>query len=261
MSFTDVEVRILSGPLVLRRMAKHCGFLQVLRRRISHLRPPAAPYMVQKPGAPHRPLWRSVRRSLEGSVSVLGHDPSNNERIFKQRIGIVLQKTGVEPYLNVEETIKLFAGYYRHPQPIQQILEITGLEKLRSIRVQKLSGGQLRRLDVAVGLVGNPELLFLDEPTTGFDPSARRSAWEMISNLRTLGKTVFLTTHYMEEAEYLADRVAIMVNGKIVAEGTPHMQNGANYRSMKFDKFFTFGTSLPDGGPSASCPSCCIRAL
>ena len=183
------------------------------------------------------------RKRTEGSVSVLGHDPSNNERIFKQRIGIVLQKTGVEPYLNVEETIKLFAGYYRHPQPIQQILEITGLEKLRSIRVQKLSGGQLRRLDVAVGLVGNPELLFLDEPTTGFDPSARRSAWEMISNLRTLGKTVFLTTHYMEEAEYLADRVAIMVNGKIVAEGTPkELANHELETTIRFQLNSTDGT-------------------
>ena len=160
------------------------------------------------------------RKRTGGSVYVLGHDPENNERRFKQRIGIVLQKTGVEPYLNVEETIKLFAGYYQDPESVQKILEITGLEKLRLVRVQKLSGGQLRRLDVAIGLVGNPELLFLDEPTTGFDPAARRSAWEMISNLRTLGKTVFLTTHYMEEAEYLADRVAIMVNGTIVAEGT-----------------------------------------
>ena len=175
------------------------------------------------------------RKRTGGSVYVLGHDPENNERRFKQRIGIVLQKTGVEPYLNVEETIKLFAGYYQDPESVQKILEITGLEKLRLVRVQKLSGGQLRRLDVAIGLVGNPELLFLDEPTTGFDPAARRSAWEMISNLRTLGKTVFLTTHYMEEAEYLADRVAIMVNGTIVAEGTTKELAGqASETTIKF---------------------------
>ena len=175
------------------------------------------------------------RKRTGGSVYVLGHDPENNERRFKQRIGIVLQKTGVEPYLNVEETIKLFAGYYQDPESVQKILEITGLEKLRLVRVQKLSGGQLRRLDVAIGLVGNPELLFLDEPTTGFDPAARRSAWEMISNLRTLGKTVFLTTHYMEEAEYLADRVAIMVNGTIVAEGTTKDLAGqASETAIKF---------------------------
>ena len=188
-------------------------------------------------------ILEGLRKRSEGSVFVLGHDPANNERKFKQRIGIVLQRTGVEPYLNVEETIKLFAGYYDNPQPIQRILEITGLEKLRLIRVQKLSGGQQRRLDVAVGLVGNPELLFLDEPTTGFDPSARRGAWKTISNLRTLGKTVFLTTHYMEEAEYLADRVAIMVNGKIVAEGTPkELADQESETTIKFRLSSTNGT-------------------
>ena len=156
-----------------------------------------------------------------GDVSVLGYDPGRNDRALKRRIGIVLQSTSVEPYLSVEETINLFRGYYPHPLPLEQILEVIGLREQRRTRVKRLSGGQQRRLDVAIGLAGDPELLFLDEPTTGFDPSARRGAWEMIRNLQSLGKTILLTTHYMEEAEHLADRVAIIVDGEIVAEGTP----------------------------------------
>ncbi len=156
-----------------------------------------------------------------GDVAVLGHDPSRNDRKLKERIGIVLQTTSVDPYLTVEETINLFRAYYPHPLPLEEILSATGLTEQRGVRVRRMSGGQQRRLDVAIGLSGDPELLFLDEPTTGFDPAARRGAWEMVRNLQRLGKTVVLTTHYMDEAEYLADRVAIMVRGKIVAEGTP----------------------------------------
>ena len=162
------------------------------------------------------------RDRTAGDVSVLGYDPGRNDRALKQRIGIVLQTTGVEPYLSVEETIELHRGYYPHPLPLDEILDFIGLTEQRRTRVRRLSGGQQRRLDVAIGLAGDPELLFLDEPTTGFDPSARRGAWEMVRNLKSLGKTVVLTTHYMDEAEYLADRVAIIVNGKIVAEGTPN---------------------------------------
>ena len=156
-----------------------------------------------------------------GEALVLGHDPGRNDRSLKERIGIVLQSTGVQPYLSVEESINLFRGYYPHPMPLEEILRATGLTEQRRVRVSRLSGGQQRRLDVAIGLSGDPELLFLDEPTTGFDPSARRDAWEMVRNLKSLGKTVVLTTHYMDEAEYLADRVAIIVQGKIVAEGAP----------------------------------------
>ncbi len=156
-----------------------------------------------------------------GDALVLGHDPGRNDRSLKERIGIVLQSTGVQPYLSVEESINLFRGYYPHPMPLEEILRATGLTEQRKVRVMRLSGGQQRRLDVAIGLSGDPELLFLDEPTTGFDPSARRDAWEMVRNLKSLGKTVVLTTHYMDEAEYLADRVAIIVQGKIVAEGAP----------------------------------------
>ena len=166
-------------------------------------------------------ILEGYRRRSAGEVDVLGHDPARNERALKQRVGIVLQETGVEPYLTVEETVELFRGFYPSPRPLQEVLEVVGLVGQRAMRVRKLSGGQRRRLDVAVGLAGDPELLFLDEPTTGFDPSARRQAWEMVRSLRALGKTVLLTTHYMDEAEQLADRVAILVQGRIVAEGRP----------------------------------------
>ena len=156
-----------------------------------------------------------------GEVRVLGYDPERNPVALKQRLGIVLQRTGLEPYLTVAETIDMFRGYYPQPLPLDDVLTVVGLEEQRNQRVRRLSGGQQRRLDVAVGLAGDPTLLFLDEPTTGFDPSARRGAWAMIRNLRTLGKTVLLTTHYLDEAEALADRVAIMVRGAIVAEDTP----------------------------------------
>ena len=161
------------------------------------------------------------RDRTSGDVQVLGYDPARNERGLKERIGIVLQSTGVEPFLSVEESIDLFRGYYPHPLPLEEILDATGLREQRRFRVKRLSGGQQRRLDVAIGLAGDPELLFLDEPTTGFDPSARRGAWDMVKNLQALGKTVVLTTHYMDEAEFLADRVAIMAHGEIVAEGAP----------------------------------------
>jgi ABC-2 type transport system ATP-binding protein len=161
------------------------------------------------------------RERTSGEVTVLGHDPERNDRAFKDRIGIVLQDTGVERYLKVEEAIDLYRGYYPHPRPRDEIIELVGLEEKRGSLVRRLSSGQQRRLDVAIGLAGDPDLLFLDEPTTGFDPAARRNAWEMIKNLKTAGKTVFLTTHYMEEAQYLADRVAIIARGKIVAEGAP----------------------------------------
>ncbi len=161
------------------------------------------------------------RDRTDGEVSVLGYDPGRSQRDLKERIGIVLQSTGVEPYLKVEETIDLFRGYYPRPLPLDEILDVIGLREQRRTPVKRLSGGQQRRLDVAIGLAGDPELLFLDEPTTGFDPSARRGAWEMVRNLQSLGKTVVLTTHYMDEAEHLADRVAIMVHGRIVAQGAP----------------------------------------
>ncbi len=171
-------------------------------------------------------ILEGYRERTSGEVNVLGHDPARGERDFKQRIGIVLQSTGVEPYLTVEEVIELHRGYYPSPRPLDEIIEVVELTVKRKSRVGKLSGGQQRRLDVAVGLAGDPELLFLDEPTTGFDPSARHNAWAMVRNLQALGKTVFLTTHYMDEAQNLADRAAIIVGGRIVAEGPPATLGG-----------------------------------
>jgi ABC-2 type transport system ATP-binding protein len=166
-------------------------------------------------------IMEGYRKPDHGDVKILGRNPAAGERAFRERIGIVLQDTGMDPFLTVSETIERYRGYYPRPRPLDEVIELVGLQEKRDERVRRLSGGQQRRLDVAIGLAGDPDLLFLDEPTTGFDPSARRRAWEMIVNLRTLGKTVFLTTHYMEEAQQLADRVAIIVSGKLVAEGPP----------------------------------------
>lgn len=166
-------------------------------------------------------IMEGHRQRTSGDVSVLGFDPGKRERALKERIGIVLQETGVNRFLTVAEVIEQFRSYYPRPRPLDEIIEVVELTEKRDSLVRKLSGGQQRRLDVAVGLAGDPDLLFLDEPTTGFDPSARRNAWQMVKNLNDIGKTVFLTTHYMDEAQFLADRVAIIVGGKIVAEGTP----------------------------------------
>jgi len=156
-----------------------------------------------------------------GTVQVLGYDPGRQRQRLKSRIGIVLQSTGVDRYLTVAETVSMYAGFYPHPRPVDEVIQLVGLEEKRKARVMQLSGGQQRRLDVAIALAGNPDLLFLDEPTTGFDPSARHEAWEVIKNLAALGKTVLLTTHYMDEAQYLADQVAVISGGRIVAEGPP----------------------------------------
>ncbi len=156
-----------------------------------------------------------------GEVAVLGEDPEHAGRAWRERIGIVLQQSRMHPELTVRETIELFGGYYRNPREVDETIEKVGLTQKAEERVSRLSGGQQRRLDVGVALIGDPDLLFLDEPTTGFDPEARRRAWEVIGGLRDLGKTIFLTTHYMNEAQELADRVAVIAAGEIVARGTP----------------------------------------
>jgi ABC-2 type transport system ATP-binding protein len=166
-------------------------------------------------------ILEGYRARDSGDVTVLGYDPGRQRRPLKSRIGIVLQSTGVDLYLTVAETIAMYSSYYPHPRPVGEVIALVGLEAKRDARVVKLSGGQQRRLDVAIALAGDPELLFLDEPTTGFDPSARREAWDVVKNLATLGKTVLLTTHFMDEAQYLADRVAVIAMGRIVAEGPP----------------------------------------
>jgi ABC-2 type transport system ATP-binding protein len=166
-------------------------------------------------------IMEGYRHRDGGDLSVLGCDPGRERSRLKPQIGIVLQSTGVERYLTVAETVTMYAAFYPHPRPVDEVIEAVGLSDRRAERVIRLSGGQQRRLDVAIALAGDPELLFLDEPTTGFDPSARHEAWEVIKNLAGLGKTVLLTTHYMDEAQFLADRVAVVAAGRIVAEGPP----------------------------------------
>jgi ABC-2 type transport system ATP-binding protein len=156
-----------------------------------------------------------------GDVEVLGYDPADSVRAFRERIGVVLQQSQLWPTLTVAETHRMFAGYYERPRDIDEVIDLVGLQGKRDARVKTLSGGQKRRLDLGVALVGDPDLVFLDEPTTGFDPAARRAAWDMIRSLRSLGKTILLTTHYLDEAEQLADRVAVLREGLIVREGTP----------------------------------------
>jgi ABC-2 type transport system ATP-binding protein len=166
-------------------------------------------------------ILEGYRRRDAGEVSVLGHDPQSPGPDFRQRIGVVLQQSEVWANVTVRETHWMFAGYYEHPRDIDEVIELVGLSEKKDARVKTLSGGQKRRLDLGLALVGDPDLVFLDEPTTGFDPAARRAAWEMIRSLRLLGKTVLLTTHYLDEAEQLADRVAVMRDGMIVKIGTP----------------------------------------
>ena len=166
-------------------------------------------------------ILEGYRDRSSGDVEVLGIDPGEADREWRERIGIVLQQSKMHPELTVRETLQLFGGYYSEPRDVDETIELVGLTEKAETRVLRMSGGQQRRLDVGLALIGDPELLFLDEPTTGFDPSARRHAWEVIGSLRDLGKTVFLTTHYMEEAQALADRLAVIARGELVAEGSP----------------------------------------
>jgi ABC-2 type transport system ATP-binding protein len=166
-------------------------------------------------------ILEGYRERTAGDVTVLGLDPAHATSAWRARVGVVLQECRLPALLTVREAMEMYAGYYPAPRPVDETIDLVGLTEHADRRGGKLSGGQQRRLDVALALIGDPELLFLDEPTTGFDPAARRGAWDMIANLRRLGKTVFLTTHYMDEAQYLADRVAIINAGRIVAEGSP----------------------------------------
>jgi ABC-2 type transport system ATP-binding protein len=166
-------------------------------------------------------ILEGYRKRDSGSVDVLGFDPARAEQAYRERIGVVLQQSQLFANLTVAETHRMFAGYYRKPRDVDEVVDLVGLAEKRNARVKTLSGGQKRRLDLGVALVGDPDLVFLDEPTTGFDPAARRAAWEMIRSLRSLGKTILLTTHYLDEAEQLADRVAVLREGRIIREGTP----------------------------------------
>jgi ABC-2 type transport system ATP-binding protein len=192
-----------------------------------------------------------------GAVEVLGLDPQGGGRDLRERIGIVLQSSGHFRELTVGEVVELFGGYYPHPRAPAEVIGLVGLGEKAGARIKTLSGGQQRRLDLALGLVGDPDLLFLDEPTTGFDPSARRRSWELIESLRELGKTILLTTHYMDEAQNLADRVAIIVAGRIVAAGTPDSLGGRDEGEAVIAFRLPAGTAvadLPPGLPGRPAP-------
>ena len=181
-----------------------------------------------------------------GSVSVLGIDPASGGRAFRARVGIVLQSSGIDQFLTVREVLQLYAGYYPRSRDIDETLAVVGLGEKAGSRVRTLSGGQQRRVDLALGLVGDPELIFLDEPTTGFDPGARRGAWEVVSGLRQLGKTILLTTHYMDEAQHLADRVAVMAKGELVALGPPDQLGGRDTGRARIRFMVPDGLSATD---------------
>ena len=198
-------------------------------------------------------VLEGFRAPVAGELSVLGADPRTAPRAWRERVGIVLQDSAPELNLTVRECLRLYAGYYRAPRDVEDTIALVGLEERADHEATKLSGGQRRRLDVALALIGDPELIFLDEPTTGFDPAARRQAWEVVGGLRALGKTIVLTTHYMEEAERLADRIVVMARGEIVADGTPATLGGRD-RAAAIVSF-----TLPPGA-GAPPPACEVDA-
>jgi ABC-2 type transport system ATP-binding protein len=202
-------------------------------------------------------ILEGYRHRNAGEVAVLGSDPGQAGRDWRARIGVVLQESEPEAELTVQECLSLYAGYYPAPRPVAETLNLVGLTDHRNARCGRMSGGQRRRLDVALALVGDPELIFLDEPTTGFDPAARTSAWDVIAGLRDLGKTIFLTTHYMEEAERLADRIAVLAAGKIVAEGTPATLGGRDTEASVIS--FTLPPGVPADGLPPALAACVTR--
>jgi ABC-2 type transport system ATP-binding protein len=198
-------------------------------------------------------VLEGFRTPSEGEVFVLGADPATAGRSWRDRIGIVLQESHPEFALTVRECLSLYAGYYAAPRPVGETLALVGLEDRADERADRLSGGQRRRLDVALALVGDPELIFLDEPTTGFDPAARRQAWDVVDGLRALGRTIVLTTHYMEEAERLADRIVVMTRGAVVADGAPATLGG-RHRAAALVRFTLPPGVGPDGLPAGARP-------
>jgi len=191
-------------------------------------------------------ILEGFRKRTDGEISVLGQDPATAGGSWRDRVGVVLQESEPEPGLSVRECLALYAGFYRAPRSIKETMSLVGLADQADTLTTRLSGGQRRRLDFALALIGDPELIFLDEPTTGFDPSARRAAWEVIAGLRALGKTIFLTTHYMEEAEYLADRIAVLSAGRIVAEGTPLTLGGRDHMNSTISFTLPARTTVRD---------------
>jgi ABC-2 type transport system ATP-binding protein len=193
-------------------------------------------------------ILEGFQQRTAGQVCVLGHDPATAGGAWRDRMGVVLQESQPEPGLSVRECLAMYAGFYRAPRDIDETIALVGLTEKAGALGTRLSGGQRRRLDFALALIGDPELIFLDEPTTGFDPSARRAAWQVVAGLRQLGKTIFLTTHYMDEAEYLADRITVLSSGHIVAEGTPQTLGGRDHMTTAIS--FT----LPDHAHARDLP-------
>ena len=201
-------------------------------------------------------ILEGYRRRTDGTITVLGEDPARAGGDWRARIGVVLQESQPEPELSVRECLALYAGYYPAPRPVDETLELVGLVEKRAALCGRLSGGQRRRLDVALALIGDPELVFLDEPTTGFDPAARRAAWEVIAGLRSLGKTIVLTTHYMEEAQELADRIIVIAAGRVVAEGAPASLGGRDAAASLIRFTLPAGMVVSDLPPAmAACVS------
>jgi ABC-2 type transport system ATP-binding protein len=194
-------------------------------------------------------ILEGFQRRTAGQVSVLGQDPATAGGAWRDRVGVVLQESEPEPGLSVRECLAMYAGFYHAPRHVDETIALVGLTAAAGTPGSSLSGGQRRRLDFALALIGDPELIFLDEPTTGFDPSARRAAWEVVAGLRQLGKTVFLTTHYMDEAEYLADRIAVLSAGHVVAEGTPQTLGGRDRMTT------TISFTLPGHVPAGELPA------
>jgi ABC-2 type transport system ATP-binding protein len=191
-------------------------------------------------------ILEGFRTRSAGQVRVLGMDPETAGRDFRERIGIVLQSSGLDRNLTVRELVYFYGSFYPAPRNVDETVKLVGLEEKRDTRVKALSGGQQRRLDLALGIVGDPDLIFLDEPTTGFDPSARRHSWELVDNLRSLGKSILLTTHYMDEAQNLADRVVVLAGGSIVAEGSPDSLGGRDLAEAVISFRLPAGVSLAD---------------
>jgi ABC-2 type transport system ATP-binding protein len=189
-------------------------------------------------------ILEGYRRRDAGSATVLGVDPASGGRALRARVGIMLQECAMPRMLSVGELLDLYAGYYPRPRPAGEVLELVGLTEKVEARIRTLSGGQQRRLDLALALIGDPELIFLDEPTTGFDPSARRDAWEIVRSIRTLGRTVLLTTHYMDEAQNLADRICVIAGGEVVAEGTPETLGGRQTAAARIRFMLPAGLDL-----------------
>jgi ABC-2 type transport system ATP-binding protein len=214
----------MSGAIVVRDLRKRYGPVEALRGIDFEVARGEVFGLLGPNGAGKTTaveILEGYRARDGGTAEVLGFDPGRSERRFRERIGVVLQQSELQPALTVRETHRLFAGYYERPRDVDEVIDLVGLSEKRDAQVKTLSGGQKRRLDLGVALVGDPDVVFLDEPTTGFDPAARRTAWETIRSLRALGKTILLTTHYLDEAQQLADRVAVLRAGEIVRIGSP----------------------------------------